>query len=405
MATFAYEAMNAEGKLIKGSLEADNIDRARDSVKAQGLTVVSVGSQNAFNKDLSFDLSKGPNVRDLSVFCRQFVSMIRAGVTILDSLQMLGESTENKKLKEAIFDVKTSTETGMSLSGAMNEFSPSIFPSLLISMVTAGEASGSLDIAFDRMARQFERTSKTQALIKKAMIYPIIVVIVAIVVVIVMLEVVIPTYTSMFEELDTELPAITKAVIAMSDGLKNYWFIIVPMIGALIFGILTFKNTDQGKHFFGKIAIRLPLTKDITVKSASALMSRTLSTLIGAGLPLVEAVDIASGVMTNIYFREALEHAKDEITIGQPLSRPLEEAGIFPPMVYYMVRIGEETGNIEDMLNKNADYYEEEVEMAVQSFMAMLEPLIIIVLAAIVGVLIGAVMAPMLAMYKGLDNL
>ena len=160
MATFAYEAMNAEGKLIKGSLEADNIDRARDSVKAQGLTVVSVGSQNAFNKDLSFDFSKGPSVRDLSVFCRQFVSMIRAGVTILDSLQMLGESTENKKLKEAIFDVKTSTETGMSLSGAMNEFSPSIFPSLLISMVTAGEASGSLDIAFDRMARQFEKPAR-----------------------------------------------------------------------------------------------------------------------------------------------------------------------------------------------------------------------------------------------------
>ena len=405
MATFAYEAINSDGKLVKGSLEADNVDRARDSVKAQGLTVVSVGSQGALNKDLKFDFSKGPNVRDLSVFCRQFVSMIRAGVTILDSLQMLGESTENKKLREAIFDVRTSTETGMSLSGAMAEFSPSIFPSLLISMVTAGEASGSLDIAFDRMARQFERTSRTQAMIKKAMIYPIIVVIVAIVVVIVMLEVVIPQYTSMFEDLDTELPAITKAVVAMSDGLKAYWFIIAPLIGAIVFGILTFKNTDQGKHVFGKIAITLPLTKDISVKSASALMSRTLSTLIGAGLPLVEAVDITSGVMSNIYFKEALEHAKEEITIGQPLSRPLEEAGIFPPMVYYMVKIGEETGNIEDMLNKNAEYYEEEVEMAVQSFMAMLEPLIIIVLAGIVGVLIGAVMAPMLAMYQGLDNL
>jgi type IV pilus assembly protein PilC len=405
VATFAYEAINSDGKLIKGSLEADNVDRARDSVKAQGLTVVSVGSQGTLNKDLKFDFSKGPNVRDLSVFCRQFVSMIRAGVTILDSLQMLGESTENKKLREAIFDVRTSTETGMSLSGAMAEFSPSIFPSLLISMVTAGEASGSLDIAFDRMARQFERTSRTQAMIKKAMIYPIIVVIVAIVVVIVMLEVVIPQYTSMFQDLDTELPAITKAVVAMSDGLKAYWFIIVPLIGAVVFGIITFKNTDQGKHVFGKIAITLPLTKDISVKSASALMSRTLSTLIGAGLPLVEAVDITSGVMSNIYFKEALEHAKEEITIGQPLSRPLEEAGIFPPMVYYMVKIGEETGNIEDMLNKNAEYYEEEVEMAVQSFMAMLEPLIIIVLAGIVGVLIGAVMAPMLAMYQGLDNL
>jgi type IV pilus assembly protein PilC len=405
VATFAYEAINAEGKLIKGSLEADNVDRARDSVKAQGLTVVSVGTQGALSKDLNFDISKGPNVRDLSVFCRQFVSMIRAGVTILDSLQMLGESTENKKLRDAIFDVRTSTETGMTLSGAMAEFSPSIFPSLLISMVTAGEASGSLDIAFDRMAKQFERTSRTQAMIKKAMIYPIVVVIVAIVVVIVMLEVVIPQYTSMFAELDTELPAITKAVVAMSDGLKEYWFIIVPLVGAIVFGIITFKNTDQGKHFFGKIAIKFPLTKNITVKSAAALMSRTLSTLIGAGLPLVEAVDITSGVMTNVYFREALEHAKEEITIGQPLSRPLEEAGIFPPMVYYMVRIGEETGNIEDMLNKNAEYYEEEVEMAVQSFMAMLEPMIIIALAGIVGVLIGAVMAPMLAMYQGLDNL
>ena len=404
MSTFAYEAMNNEGKLIKGTLEADNIDRARDSVKAQGLTVVSLGSQNALSKNIKFDISKGPTVRDLSVFCRQFVSMIRAGVTILDSLQMLGESTENGKLRSAIFDVRTSTETGMTLSGAMAEF-PEIFPSLLISMVTAGEASGSLDIAFDRMAKQFERTSKTQSLIKKAMIYPIIVIIVAIVVVIVMLEVVIPTYTSMFAELDTELPALTKAVVAMSDGLKHYWFIILPAVVAIGFGIATFAKTDQGKHFFGKIAIRFPLTHDITVKSASALMSRTLSTLIGAGLPLVEAVDITSGVMTNIYFREALEHAKEEITIGQPLSRPLEEAGIYPPMVYYMVRIGEETGNIEDMLNKNADYYEEEVEMAVQSFMAMLEPMIIIVLAAIVGVLIGAVMAPMLAMYKGLDNL
>lgn len=404
MATFAYEAVNAEGKLIKGSLEADNVDRARDSVKAMGMTVVNVGSQGALGKDLKFDFSKGPNVRDLSVFSRQFVSMIRAGVTILDSLQMLGESTENKKLKEAIFDVKTSTETGMSLSAAMAEF-PSVFPSLLISMVTAGEASGSLDIAFERMAKQFERTSRTQALIKKAMIYPIVVIIVAIAVVIVMLEVVIPQYTSMFADLGTELPKITQMVVKMSDGLKAYWFIIFPMMGAIVFGIITFSKTDQGKHFFGKIAIQLPLTKNITVKSASALMSRTLSTLIGAGLPLVEAVDITAGVMSNVYFKEALEHAKEEITIGQPLSRPLEEAGIFPPMVYYMIRIGEETGNIEDMMNKNAEYYEEEVEMAVQSFMAMLEPMIIIALAGIVGVLIGAVMAPMLAMYQGLDNL
>jgi type IV pilus assembly protein PilC len=229
--------------------------------------------------------------------------------------------------------------------------------------------------------------------------------IVAVVVTVVMLVVVIPNYQSMFADLGTELPAITRFYVAMSNGIINYWFIIVPVIAAIVFGIATFAKTDMGKHIFGKIAITLPLTKGLTIKSASSLMARTLSTLMGAGVPLIEAVGIVAGVMGNVWFKEALQDAKEEITIGMPLSRPLESCGLFPPMVYHMVRIGEESGNTEAMLDQLADYYDEEVEMAVQSLMAAMEPMIIVVLAVVVGGLVAACMAPMLTMYQALDSM
>jgi type IV pilus assembly protein PilC len=190
-----------------------------------------------------------------------------------------------------------------------------------------------------------------------------------------------------------------------SDFLKGYWMIIVPVVVGIVIAIRTFATTDTGKHFFGKLAITIPAMKNLTVKTAAAQMARTLSTLLGAGVPLVEAVEIVSKTMENVYFKEAMLQARDDITVGKPLSQPLQECGLFPPMVYHMVRIGEETGNTEEMLDKLADYYEEEVEMAVQSFMAALEPMIIIVLALIVGVLVGACLAPMLKMYQALDNL
>ena len=250
-----------------------------------------------------------------------------------------------------------------------------------------------------------EKNSKTQAMLKKAMIYPVVVCIVAVIVTIVMLVKVIPSYEDMFSQLGADLPWITKFYVAMSHGIQNYWFIIIPVIIAAAIGIKYFAGTNPGKHVFGKIALKLPLFKKLTVKSAASMMARTLSTLMGAGVPLIEAVDIVSGVMSNIYFKEALQDAREEITIGMPLSRPLQESGLFPPMVYQMIRIGEEAGSTEEMLDKIADYYDEEVEMEIQSLMAALEPMIIIVLAIVVGGLIAACMAPMVSMYAALDNL
>ena len=404
MATFAYEALDKKGATVKGTVEAENIDLARAEVKNQGVTLLDIKQQGALNKEINIDIGGKPKPRDLSVFCRQFVSMLRAGVTILDALKMLGDATENKKLKEAINGVRVATEKGDTLSSAVAEW-PKVFPELMVNMIAAGEASGSLDVAMDRMATQFERSAKTGAMVKKAMIYPIVVCIVAIVVVIVMLVVVIPSYMEMFKDLGTDLPGITKAVMAASNFIMNKWFILLPIVIAIVVAVMSFSKTDTGKHVFGKVAIKIPAISNLVVKSASAQMARTLSTLLAAGIPLVEAVEIVSQIMTNIYFREALEDAKSEVMIGQPLSRPLETCGLFPPMVYYMTRIGEETGNNEEMLDKLADYYEDEVEMAVAGLMSAMEPAIIVVLAGVVGVILGACMAPMLTMYESLNNL
>lgn len=404
MASFGYEAIDKAGKTVKGSVEAEGLEKAREEVKKKGLTPLSIKEQGVLDKEINIQIGGKPKPRDLSVFCRQFVSMLRAGVTILDALKMLTEATENKVLKKAVRQIRATAEKGEPLSKAIAEH-PEAFPDLMEKMVAAGEASGNLDVAIERMATQYERSSKTQSMIKKAMIYPIVVVIVAIVVVIVMLVKVIPSYVEMFDDLGTELPVITKMVQSMSNALINNWFIILPIVIVLVIIVIQFKKTEMGKRFFSMVALKIPMSRNLVIKSASAQMARTLSTLLAAGIPLVEAVGIIADIMTNEYFKDALANAKDEITVGQPLSRPLEECGLFPPMVYYMVRIGEESGNTEEMLDKLAEYYEEEVEMAVASFMAALEPMIIVVLAGIVIVILGACMAPMLTMYEALDNL
>lgn len=404
MATYGYRAITKAGKEVKGSVEADNKDLAMAELRRQELTIIDLGEQSFLTKDIDIQIGGWPKARDLSVMCRQFVSMTKAGVSILDSLKMLCEQTENKRLQDALKEVRISVEKGETLAASMAEH-PKIFPGIMVNMVAAGEASGSLEIAMERVATQLERSHKTQAMVKKAMIYPIAVCLVAVIVTIVMLVVVIPNYEDMFSQLGTQLPWITMMYVNLSHAIINYWFVIIPVLIALVVGIRYFAKTDLGKHVFGKMALKMPLIGKMTTKSASSMMARTMSTLLGAGVPLIEAVDIVSGVMSNVYFKEAMEDAKEEITIGMPLSRPLQESGLFPPMVYQMIRIGEESGNTEEMLDKLADYYDEEVEMSVQSLMAAMEPLIIIVLAVVVGGLIAACMMPMMQMYTALDSL
>ncbi len=405
MDNFAYVAILPNGKEKKGSLEAENEDAARKSLKTEGLIPTRIIKQNMMTKDISFSLFKKKiTPRDLSVFCRQFVSIIDAGVPIGQAMDMLQEQTENKRLAAGIRNANEGIRKGSTLSSSMQD-QGDVFPTMLVNMVEAGEASGSIDVAFDRMGKQFEKDAKMTSMIKKAMIYPVIVGIVAVVVIIVMLAFVVPVFEDMFSQIGTELPGTMKAIIAASDFIIHRWYILIAVIAAIVIGIKIFKKTPVGEEFFGKIAMKAPVFGNLTVKSAASKFARTMSTLLAAGIPMIEALDITSRNMTNVFFRKAMLTAEEDVAKGVPLSVSLTSSKVFPPMVLHMVKIGEETGNIEAMLDKLADYYDEEVEIATQAVMAAMEPMIIVFLALIVGFIVISLIQTMATMYGGMGNL
>ena len=404
MGSFSYVAIDKMGKEKKGSVEADDKERALAAVKNLGLTPVSVTPQSFLTKDINISVSKGTTVRERSLFCRQFTSILRAGVTIIDALGMLSEQTENKGFSKAIKEVQVSIQKGETLGNSMRKC-PEYFPPMLVNLVDAGEASGSLDTSLERMAIQFEKDAKLQGMIKKALVYPTVVCFVAIAVVILMLAYVVPTFMEMFADLDIEMPKLTVMVMAASDWVQANLLLIIAIIVAAVIGIKYFSQTRRGKAVLGYLGVKIPAISNFTVKTSASRLARTLSTLLYSGIPLVDALEITAHTMDNILFEESLLEAKEEVLKGVPLSEPLKTSGLFPPMVVHMVKIGEDTGDMEAMLEKMADYYDEEVELATQSMMAALEPMIILVLAVIVGVLVGAVVAPMMSLYTGLENL
>lgn len=404
MPNFSYLAVTRDGKNKKGTVEGTDQEQAVAKLKGEGLIVMEIKPENVWNKEISIGGGGKVKPRDLSSFCRQFVSMVNAGVTIIDALGMLSEATDNKTLGVALHHVQTDIGKGDSLSEAMAR-RDTVFPDLLVNMVAAGETSGDIATSFERMAEHFEKDARIKALIKKAAVYPIVVFVVAIVVVIVMLVMVIPSYKDMFADLGTELPGITKMVVAASEGLQKYWYIILIIVGALVAGIIVFKKSDTGQKVFGTLGYKLPVFGNLTIKTASSLFARTMGTMMYAGIPMMDALDNVSKIMSNALFRDALAVARDEVAKGVPLSEPVEQCGLFPPMVHHMTKIGEETGDIEAMLERLADYYDEEVEMATQTLMSAIEPMIIILLAVVVGTIVAAVFAPMLKMYTDLGNL
>ena len=404
MPGFTYMAVDKRGKEKRGSIEADNKEKVIDILKNDGLIPVSVKEQGALNKDIDFSIGKKVKPRDLSVFCRQFVSITQAGVPMKEALQMLSEQTENKWLKRAISEVLLSVEKGNTLADSMRGQSD-IFPPMLINMVEAGENSGSLEMAFTRMAIQFEKEAKLKATIRKATIYPIILIIAAIGVVAVMLLFVIPIFIDMFADLDVEMPGITMWVMNTSEWMTEHWYMILGLIILVIVAYKMIYKTEQGRLAIDRVKMKMPLFGKLTVKTACAQFARTMSTLLSSGISTIDALETVSKIVNNIHYTNALLKAREEVMKGIPLSEPLTASKIFPPMVCHMTGIGEETGNIEDMLEKLADYYDEEVEMTTQSVLAAMEPLIIVFMAVVVGTLVVAVVSPIGAMYSGLDNL
>lgn len=400
MPSFTYEAIDKMGKTKKANVEADSVEKARAILKNEGYTVMSIGETSLLNKDISFGVKKKVSARDLGVFCRQFVSISKAGVSVVTALGMLAEQTENKAMKEALRNVRDNVEKGDSLAIAMKR--ETVFPPLLINMVEAGEASGNLESAMAKMATHFEKDAKLKGIVKKALMYPCVLIVVMIAVVIVMLVVVIPNFESMFEQIGGELPLFTKAVVALSKFIQARWYILVGILAAAILAFKVYNGTPEGKRQVSKIVLKLPVFGELIQKQSCARFASTLSTLISSGMGMVEAVEITGKTLDNILYQDAVMNAAKQVQQGVALSVPLKASGLFPPMIMHMLTIGEETGNLEEMLNNSAAYYDEEVEMATQQMTALMEPIIIVCMAGVVCLLIAAIYGPMMSMYDTL---
>lgn len=404
MGDFAYVAINKEGKQIKGNMNAADINAVKNKLKMDGLSPVSVKPQSILTKDIQIGGGGRVKTRDLSIFCRQFTSILNAGVTVVEALRMMGEQTDNKTLKTTLYKTRELVQQGETLAEAMAH-SPKVFPTMMVNMVEAGEASGNLDVCIERMGNQFEKSDKLAGMVKKAMIYPIAVIIIAVVVLIVMSVAVIPKFATMFADIGSELPGVTKAVMAISDFLIYKWYILIAIVVGCILFFSWAGKTNKGKEIFGTIAIKLPIFGNINIKSNSAKFARTMSTLVSSGMSITQAIEITAKTMQNILYKNALTNAKTEVEQGIPLSVPIRKSSVFPSMVHNMLAIGEETGAIEHMLDKVADYFEEETEQATGSLAEVIQPVIIVVIGGLIGLMVVAMYMPMISMYQGLGNL
>lgn len=404
MAEFQYLAVNGAGENVKGTVKANNLEAAKVQLRMDGLTPVSVKAQSLLTRDLNIGGEKAVTKRDLSVFCRQFTSILNAGVTVVDALNMLADQTQNKTLVKALKKTSELVQQGETLASAMSK-SPKVFPEMFVNMVEAGEVSGSLETCVARMGTQFEKSAKLAGIIKKAMIYPIAVVAIAMVVLIVMSTAVVPKFAEMFAGMGSELPGSTKAVMALADFLINKWWLLIIIIACVVIGLKMFGKTDAGKTVFGTIAIKVPFIGPVNIKTQSASFARTMSTLVSSGMGISVALEITAKAMKNILYKRTLMKAKTEVEQGINLSVPIRKAGVYPTLVPNMIAIGEETGNVEVMLDKVAEYFEEEAELATESMSELMQPVIIVVLGGLVGWMVLAMYQPMISMYGDLGNL
>ena len=399
MAQYNYKAMDKNGKAKKGSIEAINLDKAKEKLKSEGLIVQDIKEQGTGKKGGG----KKVKDKDLAVFCKQFSAVLNAGVTIISALEMMSEQLENKTLKRALQEAQAYVQKGGTLADAF-KLNPKVFPPIMINMTAAGEMSGNLEICFDRLTTHFETANALHSKVKGAVTYPIVILIVVVAVVAVLLVGVIPQFSQMFDDLGSKLPAATQMLVNLSDFLQHKWYILVIIVAAIVFGLKAFGKTEPGSLMYAKIGIKFPLFGNLTIKSAAATFSRTMATLMASGISLIDAVEQVAKMINNRIIREALLDAKTQIAKGVPLSKPLRDCGIFPPMLPQMTKIGEETGNIEDMMDKVADYYEMEVNDATDALTAAMEPLIIVIMGVVVGGIVMAIYSPMLSMYDAVDS-
>jgi type IV pilus assembly protein PilC len=399
VAAYAYSAINAQGLEFRGELHAQDIESAKEQLRSRGLLprdLNEIRSAGAGARGGVF--GKSVNPKALQIFSRQFATLIESGVSIVQSLVILEKQTQDKNLAAVIEEVRNDVESGVIISKALARH-PRVFNRLYVAMVEAGEASGTLDLVLDRVAIQIEKETQIKRRVKGAMIYPTLVLCFATMVLTGMLLFLVPIFVKIFADLGGELPMLTQWVLVVSNGLRSYWFVIFPTVGFSIFGLLRFKRTERGRQLWDRTKLKLPMKiGDVVLKITMARFSRTLATLVGAGVDIVKSLEITGQTSGNWVVEEALDDVRIKVQEGIPIAQPLVESPVFPPMVSQMVKIGEETGELEKMLSKIADFYEDEVDASIQALTSIIEPIMMIGVGVMVGVIIISMYLPMFKM-------
>ena len=398
MAAFAYSAINAQGFLSDGEVHAPSLDAAREQLRIRGLLAEKLHELPSAGEEGVRTTFKKIKPKSLQVFARQFATMIEAGLSVVAALVILEEQTDDKYLQVVIRELRGDVEGGLLLSQAMNRH-PKVFVRLFVSMVEAGEAAGILDQVLDRMAFQIERETKLRSRVKGAMMYPTMVLIFATMVLTGMLLFLVPFFSKVFATLGGKLPTLTLYVVALSNFIKSDWWLILIVGAGGTYGFKRWRKTEHGRRNWDRFKLKLPMKiGDVVLKITMARFSRTFSTLVAAGVDIIKAIEITASTAGNWVVEAALIEAKTRVHEGVPISQPLVENPIFPPMVSQMIKVGEETGELDKMLGKIADFYEEEVDASISTLTSIIEPLMMIGVGLMVGVIIIAMYLPMFKM-------
>ncbi|HEU4397104.1 MAG TPA: type II secretion system F family protein [Actinomycetota bacterium] len=394
--TYAYRVRDRQGKLLGGTLEADNEQAVVAKLRQLGYAPVSIEAEKGAGLKAELRLPGGGRVKlkDLAVFSRQFATMINSGLSLLRALTILGEQTANKRLAQIIILVRAEVEKGISLSAAMAKH-PKVFNRLYVSMVRAGEVGGFLDQVLVKVAETFEKEVALRGKIKSAMTYPVVVFVMVLGIVSAMLLFIVPTFESLYESLGGTLPMPTRVLMGASNVLRRFFLLVILAVGLLVFAFRRWKATQRGRYAIDKFKLKVKVFGPLFHKTALSRFSRTLSTLIRSGVPILQALEIVGETVNNSVISRAVRDVQDSVREGESLAMPLSKHATFPPMVVQMMAVGEETGALEVMLAKVADFYDQEVEAAVASLTSLIEPILIAVMGAAVGGMVIALYMPL----------
>ena len=398
---FKYKAVDTEGRMINSTIEATSEAEAINFIRGRNQQVIEIEQEGRKGKDIQL-LKKKVKLNDMTVFCKQLATMLNAGIPLSRALEIQTVQTENPVLKETLAQVTSYIKQGMPLSKSMRKF-PNVFPRLLLNMIEAGEITGKIDETLDRMSLHYAKENRIAGKIKGAMMYPVVLTGLTVAVILLMLILVLPMFMDMFGSAGADLPGLTQLLIDISFSLQSFWYVYILIIGGTIFGLKRFINTEAGRELWDSLMLKLPIIKGLMPQIITARFTRTLSTLLASGISIVKSLESATETTNNVIVINEMSTVINDVKKGHSVSSLLKRVSVFPPMMISMLSVGEETGAIDEMLEKTADYYDEVLEAAMSRMVALLEPLMIVVMGGSIGVILIAMYLPMFSMFDAMQ--